>query len=226
MQEPRIMKDFGPRPWEIAPYLKQGGYEAWKACVTKWTGEQIIAEIKKAGMRGRGGAGFPTGIKWEKVLNHRIPEHYFVCNAGEHEPGTFKDRHLLKNNPHQLFEGMLIAAHTVKAKSSFIYVNHEYVEELANLRKAADEARAHGFMGKNVLGKGFDLDIEFVEGQGSYVAGALERCRAGGPQDQCPRDPWQWHIGRRVRPTSVPCAARPARRVSPSAEAPRAASAR
>jgi NADH-quinone oxidoreductase subunit F len=171
MQEPRIMKDFGPRPWEITPYLKQGGYEAWKACLAKWTREQIIAEIKKAGMRGRGGAGFPTGIKWEKVLNHRIPEHYFVCNAGEHEPGTFKDRHLLKTNPHQLLEGMLIAAHTVKAKAAYIYVNHEYVEEIANLRKAADEARAQGFMGKNVLGKGFDLDVEFVEGQGSYVAG-------------------------------------------------------
>jgi len=122
-------------------------------------------------MRGRGGAGFPTGIKWEKVLHHRVPEHYFVCNAGEHEPGTFKDRHLLKTNPHQLLEGALIAAFTVKAKASFVYVNHEYVEELANLRKAAEQARAHGFLGKNVLGTGVDIEIEFIEGQGSYVAG-------------------------------------------------------
>lgn len=171
LKEARIIKDFGPRPWEIGPYLNQGGYEAWKACATKWTRDEIIAEIKKSGMRGRGGAGFPTGIKWEKVLHHRIPEHYFVCNAGEHEPGTFKDRHLLKTNPHQLLEGMLIAAHTVQAKASFIYVNHEYVEELTVLKKAAEQARAHGFLGKNVLGTGVDLEIEFVEGQGSYVAG-------------------------------------------------------
>ena len=171
LKEARVIKDFGPRPWEIDPYLKQGGYEALKACATKWTRDEIIAEIKKAGMRGRGGAGFPTGIKWEKVLHHRVPEHYFVCNAGEHEPGTFKDRHLLKTNPHQLLEGALIAAFTVKAKASFVYVNHEYVEELANLRKAAEQARAHGFLGKNVLGTGVDIEIEFIEGQGSYVAG-------------------------------------------------------
>lgn len=168
----RVIKDLGPCPWEIQAYVDQGGYEAWRSCATKkWTREEVIAEIKRAGLRGRGGAGFPTGVKWEKVLNHRIAEHYFVCNAGEHEPGTFKDRHLLKTNPHQVLEGALIAAHTVKAKASYIYVNHEYVEELANLRKAAEQARAHGFMGRNVLGTGIDLDIEFVEGQGSYVAG-------------------------------------------------------
>src|SRR2546427_991827 len=170
-KEARIIKDLGPHPWEIAPYVNQGGYEAWKACVTRWTRDEVIAEIKRAGLRGRGGAGFPTGVKWEKVLHHRVPEHYFVCNAGEHEPGTFKDRYLLKTNPHQLLEGTLIAAYTVKAKQAFIYVNHEYVEEIAILGKAAAETRARGFMGKNVLGAGFDLDIEFVEGQGSYVAG-------------------------------------------------------
>jgi len=170
-KEARIIKDLGPHPWEIAPYVNQGGYEAWKACVTRWTRDEVIAEIKRAGLRGRGGAGFPTGVKWEKVLHHRIPEHYFVCNAGEHEPGTFKDRYLLKTNPHQLLEGMLIAAYTVKAKQAFLYVNHEYVEEIAILVKAAAETRTRGFMGKDVFGAGFDLDIEFVEGQGSYVAG-------------------------------------------------------
>jgi NADH-quinone oxidoreductase subunit F len=168
---PRIVKDFGPRPWEIGPYIEQGGYEAWKKCLATWTPEHVIAELKRAGLRGRGGAGFPTGIKWEKVLNHRTPERYFVCNAGEHEPGTFKDRYLLRTNPHQVLEGVLIAAHTVKAKAAYLYVNHEYVEELANLRKAAAQARAAGLMGTNMLGLGADLDVEFVEGQGSYVAG-------------------------------------------------------
>ncbi|TLY16742.1 MAG: NADH-quinone oxidoreductase subunit F, partial [Nitrospirae bacterium] len=85
---PRIVKDFGKRPWEIGPYTQQGGYVAWKSCLTEWTREEVIGKIKQAGLRGRGGAGFPTGVKWEKVLNHRIPERYFVCNAGEHEPGT------------------------------------------------------------------------------------------------------------------------------------------
>ena len=168
---PRIVKDFGKRPWEIGPYTEQGGYEAWKSCLTTWTREEVIGKIKQAGLRGRGGAGFPTGVKWEKVLNHRIPERYFVCNAGEHEPGTFKDRYLLKTNPHQVLEGVLIAANTVKAKAAYIYINHEYVEELANLRKAAEQVRAAGLMGKDVLGSGVDIDIEFVEGQGSYVAG-------------------------------------------------------
>src|SRR5712692_2234761 len=171
MQEPRIMKDFGPRPWEITPYLKQGGYEAWKACLTKWTREQIIAEIKKAGLRGLGAVAFPTGIKWEKVLNHRVKEHYFVCNAGEHEPGTFKDRYLLKQAPHQLIEGCLIAAYTVQAKAAFIYVNHEYHEEEENLKKALAQAKAQGFLGINVLGSGVDLDLQVFEGHGSYVAG-------------------------------------------------------
>ena len=131
----------------------------------------IVNELKKAGLRGRGGAGFPTGIKWEKVLNHRVKEHYFVCNAGEHEPGTFKDRHLLKHAPHQLIEGCLIAAYTVQAKAAFIYVNHEYQEERENLKKALAQAKARGFLGKNILGSGIDLDLQVFEGHGSYVAG-------------------------------------------------------
>ena len=155
----RVTRELGPCPWDIEEYQSQGGYEAWKACATRRTREEVIAEIKQAGLRGRGGAGFPTGVKWEKVLHHRVAERYFVCNAGEHEPGTFKDRHLLKTNPHQVLEGALIAAHTVKAKAAFIYVNHEYQEELANLRKAAEQARAYELMGPNVLGTGIDLSL-------------------------------------------------------------------
>ena len=105
------------------------------------------------------------------VLNHRVRERYFVCNAGEHEPGTFKDRHLLKTLPHQLIEGCLIASHTVQAKASFIYVNHEYQEERDNLKKALDQAKERWFIGKNVLGSGIDIDLQVFEGHGSYVAG-------------------------------------------------------
>lgn len=169
--EPRLVQKLEGDPWEIEGYLKVGGYEAWKRCVAGLKAEDIVAELKKAGLRGRGGAGFPTGVKWDKVLNHRVKEHYFVCNAGEHEPGTFKDRHLLKTLPHQLIEGCLIAAHTVQAKAAFIYVNHEYEEERANLKKALAQATARGFVGKNVLGSGYDIEIQVFEGHGSYVAG-------------------------------------------------------
>jgi len=160
----------GP-PWDIEPYLRVGGYEAWRKCVKDLSPEEIVDLIKRSGLRGRGGAGFPTGTKWDKVLHHRIAERYFVCNAGEHEPGTFKDRYLLKESPHQLLEGCLIAAHTVGAKASFIYINHEYEEERANMAKAMDQARAKGLLGKNILGSGLDLEVELFSGQGSYVAG-------------------------------------------------------
>lgn len=170
-EEPRLVQCLEGEPWEIDGYLKVGGYEAWKRCVTEWSPTQVVEEIKRSGLRGRGGAGFPTGVKWDKVLNHRVRERYFVCNAGEHEPGTFKDRHLLRILPHQLIEGCLIASHTVGAKAAFIYINHEYQEERENLKKALEQARGRGFLGTNVFGKGVNIDLQIFEGYGSYVAG-------------------------------------------------------
>ena len=167
----RLLRPTDGAPYDIEPYARLGGYEAWRKCVIACKPEQVIDELKRSGMRGRGGAGFPTGIKWDKVLNHRIKERYFVCNAGEHEPGTFKDRYLLKHYPHQLLEGCLIAAHTVRAKAAFIYINHEYHEEQANLKEAMAQARKRGFLGKNIFGTGLDLEIELFSGHGSYVAG-------------------------------------------------------
>ncbi len=169
--EPRVLQQLDGPPWKIDPYLKVGGYEAWRKCVTELHQDDIVREIKRSGLRGRGGAGFPTGIKWEKVLHHRVKERYFVCNAGEHEPGTFKDRYLLQHAPHQLLEGCLIASYAVNAKASFIYINHEYREEYENLKKALAQARERGFVGKNIFGKGVDIEIELFAGQGSYVAG-------------------------------------------------------
>ena len=169
--EARLLHKPDGAPWEIEPYLRVGGYDAWRKCVKELSRDAIVGEIKRSGLRGRGGAGFPTGTKWDKVLHHRIAERYFVCNAGEHEPGTFKDRYLLKHYPHQLLEGCLIAAYTVQAKASFIYVNQEYQEERSHLEKAIEQARARGLLGKNVLGTGLDVEIELFAGQGSYVAG-------------------------------------------------------
>jgi len=169
--EPRLLEKLEGAPTDIEAYLKAGGYEAWRKCVTQLQPDDIVTELKKSGLRGRGGAGFPTGVKWDKVLHHRVKERYFVCNAGEHEPGTFKDRYLLKHYPHQLLEGCLIAAYTVQAKAAFIYANHEYEEERRNLKQAIEQAKAKGLLGKNVLGSGRDLEIEIFEGHGSYVAG-------------------------------------------------------
>lgn len=168
---PRLLEKLDGKPWDIEAYIRTGGYEAWKKCLTGMSREGVVSELKKSGLRGRGGAGFPTGIKWDKILHHRTPEHYFVCNAGEHEPGTFKDRYLLKHYPHQLLEGCLIAAYTAQAKASFIYVNHDYNEERKNLEQALAQVKAKGLMGRNILGTGVDLEIELFTGMGSYVAG-------------------------------------------------------
>ena len=171
LTDARLVEKIDGAPWDIDAYIKVGGYEAWKKCVKELTPEQVVQELKTSGLRGRGGAGFPTGVKWDKVLNHRVKERYFVCNAGEHEPGTFKDRHLLKTIPHQLIEGCLIASRTAQAKASFIYVNHEYEEERENLKKALAQAKERGFVGKNILGTGIDIELQVFEGHGSYVAG-------------------------------------------------------
>jgi NADH-quinone oxidoreductase subunit F len=171
LTDARLVEKIDGAPWDIDAYMKVGGYEAWKKCVKELTPEQVVQELKTSGLRGRGGAGFPTGVKWDKVLNHRVKERYFVCNAGEHEPGTFKDRHLLKTIPHQLIEGCLIASRTAQAKASFIYVNHEYEEERENLKKALAQAKERGFVGKNILGTGIDIELQVFEGHGSYVAG-------------------------------------------------------
>jgi NADH-quinone oxidoreductase subunit F len=171
LTEARLVQKVDGAPWDIDAYMKVGGYEAWKKCVKDLSPDQVVQELKASGLRGRGGAGFPTGVKWDKVLNHRVKERYFVCNAGEHEPGTFKDRHLLKTIPHQLIEGCLIASRTAQAKASFIYVNHEYQEERENLKKALAQAKERGFVGNNILGSGIDIDLQVFEGHGSYVAG-------------------------------------------------------
>ncbi len=167
----RLLQPLEGEPWEIEPYCQRGGYDVWARCVKGMSLDDIVAELTRAGLRGRGGAGFPTGLKWDKVRNHRVTERYFVCNAGEHEPGTFKDRYLITHFPHQLIEGMLIAALTVQAKASYIYLNAEFEEARASFQKALQQARDKGYLGKNILETGLDLDIEIFDGHGSYVAG-------------------------------------------------------
>ena len=173
----RLLAPLDGEPWDVDGYVKRGGYEAWQQVVRDADPDRVIDELKRAGLRGRGGAGFPTGLKWDKVVHHRETERYFVCNAGEHEPGTFKDRYLVEHHPHQLIEGCLIAAFTIGAREAYIYLNAEFVEARASLEKALAQARTRGFLGQNVLGSGVDLELEIFEGHGRLRC--WSPCRAG-----------------------------------------------
>ncbi|MFN8846141.1 MAG: NADH-quinone oxidoreductase subunit NuoF [Bdellovibrionales bacterium] len=150
-------------------YKKHGGYaELQKAF--KMKPEEIIDEVKKSGLRGRGGAGFSTGMKWGFLPKNNEPR-YLLCNADEGEPGTFKDRLMMERAPHQLIEGMIISAYAINSKKSYIYIRGEYDYPIACVRKAIEEAYKAGFLGKNILGSGFDHDMDVYAGAGAYICG-------------------------------------------------------
>ena len=152
----------------IEDYLAKKGYQGVKNAL-KMKPEAVIAEVKNSGLRGRGGAGFPTGIKWETVLEE-YPR-YIVCNADEGEPGTFKDRLLLETSPHLILEGMIIAGYANKAAKGYIYIRGEYPKEAKIVENAIAEAKAKNFLGDNIQGSGFSYEIEVKRGGGSYVVG-------------------------------------------------------
>ncbi len=154
----------------IEDYLDRGGYQAL-ARALGMTPEKVIEEVEASGLRGRGGAGFPTGRKWRCARETPGARKYVVCNADEGEPGTFKDRLLLEGNPHLVIEGMLIAAYAVGAQHGYIYVRGEYVRSLEILETALEQARERGFVGKGILGSRFSCEIEVVAGAGAYVCG-------------------------------------------------------
>ena len=140
-------------------YRKQGGYTAVEKAVKTMTPESIVEEVKKAGVRGRGGAGFPMGMKWSFLAKPEGVPRYLVCNADESEPGRFKDHYLMKNNPHLLIEGMIVSSFALGANTSYIYVRGELMYVINILEKAIAEAKAKGFLGKNILGSGYDLEL-------------------------------------------------------------------
>jgi NADH-quinone oxidoreductase subunit F len=150
-------------------YKMRGGYEVL-AKALKMTAQQIIDEVKASGLRGRGGAGFPTGTKWGFLPKNNEPR-YLLCNADEGEPGTFKDRLMMERGPHQLIEGMIISAFAIGSKKSYIYVRGEYYVPIAILEKALRDAYAAGYLGKNILGSGFDHDMDIYAGAGAYICG-------------------------------------------------------
>jgi NADH-quinone oxidoreductase subunit F len=153
----------------ISGYKKNGGYEVIKKAL-KMQPAQIIDEVKASGLRGRGGAGFPTGTKWSFLPKNNEPR-YLLCNADEGEPGTFKDRLMMEKAPHQLIEGMIISAFAINSHKGYIYVRGEYFYILDILRDALKEAYKEGFLGKNILGSGFDFDLDVYSGAGAYICG-------------------------------------------------------
>jgi len=158
-------------PTEIEDYVGIGGYGALAKAFFEMRPDQIIDEIKASGLRGRGGAGFPTGKKWEDCRNAPGDVKYVICNCDEGDPGAYMDRSLLEGNPHAVLEGMIIGAFAIGANRGFIYVRHEYPLACKNAEAAITQARRAGLLGKNVLGSGFDFDVEISKGGGAFVCG-------------------------------------------------------
>ena len=159
-----------PNLSQIETYRFYGGYDGLKKALSVKP-EEITEEVKKSGLRGRGGAGFPTGMKWTFLAKNTGKPIYLCCNADESEPGTFKDRLIIERTPHQLIEGIAIAAYAIGAHTAYIYIRGEFFHGARVLQKAIDEACAAGFLGKNILKSGFDLNIFIHRGMGAYICG-------------------------------------------------------
>jgi NADH-quinone oxidoreductase F subunit len=170
--DPVLMDNVGLiDPKEIQPYLDRGGYGALKKAVTTMTPEAVVEEVKASGIRGRGGAGFPAGLKWSFTRPLTVTPKYIICNADEGEPGTIKDRYLMEGDPHKVLEGMAIAGFAVGASQGFIYCRGEYYLSQHRLKHAIDQAMARGFLGKNLFGTDFSFTIEVRSGFGCYICG-------------------------------------------------------
>jgi NADH-quinone oxidoreductase subunit F len=159
----------GIRTYEV--YRKQGGYQSVEKVLGALTPDEVTEEVKKSGLRGRGGAGFPTGMKWSFLAKPEGVPRYLVVNADESEPGTFKDRYLMEFIPHLLIEGMIVSSYALGAKASYIYIRGEYAWIVDILEQAIAEAKQNGWLGKNILGKGYDLEIYVQRGAGAYICG-------------------------------------------------------
>jgi NADH:ubiquinone oxidoreductase subunit F (NADH-binding)/(2Fe-2S) ferredoxin/NAD-dependent dihydropyrimidine dehydrogenase PreA subunit len=193
-------------PENIDDYLSVRGYEALAKVLTDMTPEQVIAEVKKSGLRGRGGAGFPTGMKWEFAAKQPAGEKYVICNADEGDPGAFMDRSAIEGDPHTVLEGMIIGGYAVGSSRGIVYIRAEYPLAIKRLEKAIAAAREHGFLGQNILGSNFSFDIEIRLGAGAFVCGeetALIHSIEGSRGMPRPRPPFPAVSGLFGKPTLI-----------------------
>ncbi len=156
---------------EIDAVMRRGAYEALIKAMTRMTPDQVLGEVKAANLKGRGGAGFPAGLKWSFLPKGKDKTRYLVCNADESEPGTFKDRLLIENDPHKVLEGIIIAGYATQSAGCFIYIRGEMPQGARVLQRAVNQAYDRHFLGKNILGSGLDFDIWVARGAGAYICG-------------------------------------------------------
>ena len=161
---------YGIAPWNLEGAKQRGIWSNSKELIAKGS-NYIIEEIKQSGLRGRGGAGFPTGLKWSFMPKDSTKTHYLIVNADESEPGSCKDREILRNDPHLLIEGCLVAGFAMHAHICYIYIRGEYYKESSNLQKAIDEAYENGLLGKNACNSGWDFYVYLHRGAGAYICG-------------------------------------------------------
>jgi len=193
-------------PKSIDDYLALGGYSALAKVLFEMTAELVVEEVKKSGLRGRGGAGFPTGIKWEAARNAPGDMKYVIVNADEGDPGAFMDRAVLEGNPHSILEGLIIGAYAIGAHEGYVYVRQEYPLALENVTTAIRRAEEYGLLGKNILGSGFDFAVRVHRGAGAFVCGeetALLLSLEGKPGEPRARPPYPATSGLWGKPTNI-----------------------
>ena len=202
-----LLKDSGLiDPRKIEDYLAAGGYKALVKALFTMAPEEVIEEVKQSGLRGRGGGGFPTGVKWELCRNAAGDTKYVICNADEGNPGSFQDRGVIESNPHSILEGITIGAYAIGASEGFVYIRHEYPLAVELIRHAVVQAREHGLLGENIMGSGFNFDVEIQLGAGAYVCGeetALMASIEGHTGEPRARPPYPVESGLWGKPTTI-----------------------
>jgi NADP-reducing hydrogenase subunit HndC len=193
-------------PENIDEYLARDGYQALGKVLTEMTPEQVIREVKESGQRGRGGGGFPTGLKWEIASKNKADQKYVVCNADEGDPGAFMDRSVLEGDPHSVLEAMAICGYSIGASRGLIYIRAEYPLAIARLKIAIKQAREYGLLGENIFGTGFSFDLELRYGAGAFVCGeetALIHSMEGLRGEPTIKPPYPAESGYLGKPTNV-----------------------
>ena len=193
-------------PKDIRDYIRVGGYASLAKALTKQSRTEVVDEVLRSGLRGRGGGGFPTGAKWKRLFDNPVRPHYLICNADEGDPGAFMDRSLLEGNPHSVIEGMIIGAYALDAVEGYVYVRAEYPLAVENLRAALTQAEKYGLLGESILGSSFTFRIHVVQGAGAFVCGeetALIASIEGRVGEPHPRPPYPVQKGLWGKPTII-----------------------